>query len=96
MNGVDLKNAKAVEELDPEVVRDLRYAKGDIFKAPSAKYALPPQYTPSLPPIKGKDGGTKYYILPGNKTGVVRLLVAQCCSDESPADRDSRLCLWSM
>ena len=43
-----------------------------VDKSNNNAVGLPPQFIPSLPPANGSTGVIKSFILPGNKTGVVR------------------------
>jgi hypothetical protein len=69
-NGVDLKS-DALNRRDSKQ----RLAKANIIDiAPKNAVGLPDPFLPTLPPTAGSTGVIKSFILPGNKTGVVRIV----------------------
>lgn len=55
-----------------------RAALSQTVTQPNSAVGLPDHFVPTLNPTKGGTGPIKSYVLPGNKTGVVRVLF--CCS----------------
>ncbi len=67
-NGVDLSSDSGSQ------TRLTRAALADSATLPNRIAGLPDPYVPILKPTNGSTGPIKSYILPGNKTGVVREL----------------------
>ena len=72
-NGVDNKLTSGNRRRDVEPKSGRKLARAFIKDiSPSNAIGLPPQFIPSLPLANGSTGVIKSYVLPGNKTGVVR------------------------
>ncbi|KAI0299441.1 hypothetical protein B0F90DRAFT_1810686 [Multifurca ochricompacta] len=71
-NGVDLKSG--VRPFARGQPRLARAVLNDPAAQPKTAIGLPPPFLPTLSPTNGSTGVIKSYILPGNKTGVVRVL----------------------
>jgi hypothetical protein len=72
-NGVDRSSASDgdISERPPLLTRA---EVSQTVIRPSTAVGLPDHFVPTLEPTKGSDGPIKSYILPGNSTGVVRVL----------------------
>jgi hypothetical protein len=65
-----------VDYYDSDTAADPRLVRAALLDTTEKKLAvgLPDPYLPSLESVKGSAGSIKSYILPGNNTGVVRVL----------------------
>lgn len=84
-NGVDFKvDGALTSNVKPNFAARKQPKANIIDKSTSSAVGLPPQFEPTLPTVGGDQGVMKSYILPGNKTGVVRVLSEPASLFSSP------------
>ena len=71
-NGVDLKSSAHVSSFVSQAPLKRKQPKADVLDVTKITVGLPSKFKPTVPQLDGNDDVLKPYILPDNKTGVVR------------------------